>query len=300
MNILFRADSSFTIGTGHIMRDLVLAKSFENANITFATQNLEGHINHKIIREGYALEILDSDEIKVLIALIKKLDIDILVIDHYGIDYHDEKRLKGQTGVKLFVLDDTYEKHYCDILLNHNVSADRDRYEGLVPKGCELRCGAKYTLLRDEFIMIEKRDRSIASTPLKVLLAMGGADNANLNIKILEALEAFSLSIMIVTTTANKHLEELKTYVKDSKHITLYINSNEVAKLMNEADFAIITPSVTVNEAMYMQLPFIAIQTADNQKEIAMYLKNKNFKVLLSFDENQLSNYVKNFVEAYK
>ncbi len=30
MNILVRADSSSNIGTGHIMRDLVLAKQYKN------------------------------------------------------------------------------------------------------------------------------------------------------------------------------------------------------------------------------------------------------------------------------
>lgn len=40
-NILVRADSSSTIGTGHIMRDLVLAKKYLCNNIFFATQNLE-------------------------------------------------------------------------------------------------------------------------------------------------------------------------------------------------------------------------------------------------------------------
>lgn len=52
-NILFRADSSSTIGTGHIMRDLVLAQQYPEANITFATQDLNGNINHKIIETGY-------------------------------------------------------------------------------------------------------------------------------------------------------------------------------------------------------------------------------------------------------
>ena len=46
MNILFRADSSSTIGTGHIMRDLVLATQYKDANITFVTQNLDGNINY--------------------------------------------------------------------------------------------------------------------------------------------------------------------------------------------------------------------------------------------------------------
>jgi len=58
MNILFRADSSSTIGTGHIMRDLVLASQYKDANIIFAVQNLDGNINHKIVEAGYKIKIL--------------------------------------------------------------------------------------------------------------------------------------------------------------------------------------------------------------------------------------------------
>ena len=49
-NILFRADSSSTIGTGHIMRDLVLAQKYAKAghNIIFATQDLNGNINTRL------------------------------------------------------------------------------------------------------------------------------------------------------------------------------------------------------------------------------------------------------------
>ena len=65
-NILFRADSSSTIGTGHIMRDLVLSKQFKDDNIIFAVQNLDGNINHKIIEAGYKIKLLKSNEFKEL------------------------------------------------------------------------------------------------------------------------------------------------------------------------------------------------------------------------------------------
>ena len=51
-NILFRADSSSFIGTGHIMRDLVLAKQYKTENIIFAVRELDGNINYKIDEEG--------------------------------------------------------------------------------------------------------------------------------------------------------------------------------------------------------------------------------------------------------
>ena len=55
-NILFRADSSSTIGTGHIMRDLVLAEQFEDASIIFAAQNLPGNTNQPLGIVTYTIE----------------------------------------------------------------------------------------------------------------------------------------------------------------------------------------------------------------------------------------------------
>lgn len=219
----------------------------------------------------------------------------MIVIDHYGIDYDYEKALKEVTDITVFVFDDTYEKHYCDILLNHNISANAMKYIGLVPDNCEIRCGAKYTLLRDEFKIIKKTPRDISGKDtLTVFIAMGGADHTNRNIDILKVVNKFgNIKANVVTTGANKYLKELEEYVKEYENITVHINTDKIASLMNESDFAIVTPSVTVNEVIFMRLPFIAIQTADNQNEIAQYLEDKNFQVLRSYDTNILVNALK-------
>lgn len=285
MNIVIRSDSSSSIGIGHTMRDLVLCKQFLNAEITFATQNLDGNINHKILEAGYKLLTLHSNKKEELLKLIKLLHVDMLVIDCYDIDYNYESFIKANSDVKIMVLDDTYEKHNCDILLNHNISADKKKYKDLVSKGCELRCGTKYTLLRDEFYK-ERRKRKKAHTKKKsVLIAMGGADHSNLNIKILKLLEDFkNIQTIIVTTEANKNLAELKKYLQGKKSVTLHVNSNNIAKLMRQSDFAIVTPSVSVNEAYFMKLPFIAIKTAKNQDDMYKFLRKK-FVVLSQFNK---------------
>lgn len=292
--ILFRADSSSTIGMGHIMRDLVLAGQFQHDEIIFATQDLPGNINHKIREQNYRIELLGSNDLDELIGLIDQQNIDMVVIDHYGIDYEYEKTLKEKTGVKIFVLDDTYKKHYCDILLNHNLYADRARYNNLVPVHCELRCGRKYTLIRDEFIQEKKNITSTNDTEQKnVFLAMGGSDHSNITIKILDVLRPLpNLFINVVTTTTNAHLHELKDYINSNPHIHLHINTDKIASLMHKADFAIVSPSVTLNEAFYMGLPCIAIKTAENQNEMYQYLLINNYIVLEKFDALELKKAV--------
>ena len=288
-NILFRADSSSTIGTGHIMRDLVLAEQVKDANIIFATQGLSGNINHKVKEKGYAIEILNSNNIEELIETIKKYSIDMIIIDHYGIDYNYEKALKEITGITIFVLDDTYEKHYCDILLNHNIYADSLRYENLVPEYCELKCGASFTLLREEFRSEKTKQGKSTQETKNIFIAMGGADHSNLNIQILKVLENFSnIHVNIATTTANQYLNELQEYVANKDDVTLHINTDEIARLMNDADVAIVSPSVMLNEIFYMNVPFVAIKTASNQIEMYKYLVKNNHLALEKFNAIEL------------
>jgi len=283
-NILFRSDSSSTIGTGHTMRDLVLAAQYKNAKINFATQALQGNINHKILEAGHNLYSLKSDTTKELIKLIQKLNIDLLVIDHYEIGFKEEQDIKKKTGVQILSLDDTYEKHHCDTLLNHNISADAKRYKHLVPKTCKVLCGAKYTLLREEFYKYKKKNYKRKTTNTKVLLAMGGADTAHLNIKILKSLKkSQNIEVAVVTTKANKNLKKLQNYVNGEKWIKLHVETKHIAKLMQQSDYAIITPSVILNEVIFMDLPFIAIKTASNQKEIYKYLQKNNYLCLKKF-----------------
>lgn len=298
-NILFRADSSSSIGTGHIMRDLVLAEEFKGNTIIFATLDLPNNINNKILESGYKVEILSSNDVYEVIELVKKYNINLLVIDHYEIDATYETLIKNHTNTKILAFDDLYNKHNCDILLNHNICADESKYKTLVPKNCELRCGQKYTLLRDEFIEEKKNQKfNIQHSTFNILIAMGGADSANLNIKIIEVLNQFeNLFIDVITTNGNKNLEELERYCLNKNNITLHINTNQMAKLINNSSFAIITPSVTANEVLFMNVPFIAIKTASNQEEMYTYLINHNIKALETFDEKILYQEIKNILK---
>lgn len=276
MKTLIRADSSSTIGLGHIMRDLVFAKELEG-EVIFACQALEGAMIERI---PYEVKILHSNDADELITLIKALHVTLLVIDHYGIDAAYEQRIKKETGVKILSFDDTYEKHHCDILLNHNVCADASRYEHLVPKGCVLRCGEP--LIREEF----HAEKMIQREKIyDVLIAMGGTDAYNLSQKIAQVLPK-EKRIAILTTTANAHLKELQSFVTDKPNIALHVNSNEVAKLLHQSKLVVVTPSVMVHEVLFMEVPLIAIKVASNQDDMFAYLHAKGYAVLKEWDEH--------------
>jgi len=283
MSTLIRSDSSSTIGLGHVMRDLVLAKSLEG-KVLFACQNLEGNIISTI---PYEVKVLKSNDADELIALIKALHVKLLVIDHYGIDAVYEQKVKEATGVKILAFDDTYQAHHCDILLNHNISADKKRYKNLVPKHCELRCGILYTLIRDEFREEKKCEREKI---YDVFIAMGGSDASNITLKILKTLPA-SLHVSVLTTTANAHLGELQNYVLDKPNIALHVNTKEVAKLLHQSRLAIVTPSVMVHEVLFMEVPFIAIKVAQNQDDMYQYLKQHDYHVLKEWDERAITQF---------
>ncbi len=292
--ILIRADSSSFIGTGHIMRCLVLAKKYKNSKIIFASQNLKGNINEKIAQNGYELEILNSNSVDELDNLIKRLGIEFLIIDHYEIDFNFEKEIKTKNkDLELLVFDDTYEKHFCDELLNHNPYANDSKYESLVPKDCKLLCGDKYTLIRDEFKK-EKRKSYSKTKKTKILVTLGGSDYNNYSFKILELLKRVkNIEVFIVTTKANQNIKTLKKMAFLNRNFHILVNCDYMAKLMSVVDFVIVAPSTTLYEVMYMKKRFIAIKTASNQDFMYEYLKKRNQMVLEKFDKNKVFYLIK-------
>ncbi len=264
------------------MRDFVLAERFSTSEVAFATRALRGNLDELIDTKGFAHHSLKDNKPKRVIKILKKNGYDMLVIDHYGIDAAFEREIKkALPELTLMVLDDTYEKHHCDILLNHNIYAKKKHYKNLVPKKTQLLCGAEHTLLREEFLtprLPTKKD--------SILIAMGGSDAKNLMLKILRLLpDTQKFKINIITTNANKNLSSLQTYTKCASNVTLHVQTQEVATLARSAHFAIITPSGFANELYSLRVPFIAIESAKNQELMSVFLRKQGFGVLKRFSK---------------
>ena len=295
MNVLFRVDSSSKIGLGHLMRCLVLAGQYKKDNIIFATQSLDGNADQKIIDQGYKLILLDDNSTDELCKKIALLHINNVIFDHYGIDDKFEKIVKKRTNVKILSFDDTYEKHYCDVLLNHNIYADARQYEGLVPEFCDVKCGKKYTLIRDEFKKVKIKKSPINKESPVIFVCLGGADPGNVSLAVLKILVEFdNATITLATTSANRNIGKLQDFSKQCQNISICVDCN-IAEMMSNSDFAVITPSVIIHEVMSIGLPFISIKTADNQKMMHKYLCEKNYYALNLSELNRLKSEVQKY-----
>ena len=61
MNILIRTDSSFEIGSGHVVRCLTLAEALKDlgADVSFITSEQRGNINAEIVKKGFKIQTLN-------------------------------------------------------------------------------------------------------------------------------------------------------------------------------------------------------------------------------------------------
>ena len=283
-NILFRCDSSSSLGLGHVKRCLLLAKKLKEydkkLNILFATQSLNGNINFEILKSGFSIYSLKNNSIKELDYFVKNLKIHLLIIDSYDIDYKFEKELKIKNiTLKILSFDDTLNPHYSDIVLNHGIQAQDKQYKDLVSKKTKLFCGSEYTLLRNEFLESKK----VKVTKNSVAIILGGNDVLNLSSRIANLLLEINdkYKITIITTSANPNIKKLI----QNENIKNLVDINNIAEILASKSFVITASGGTLFEVLSLKKRFINIEVAQNQKVVSRFLENKGIETTIRVND---------------
>lgn len=270
--VVIRVDASVTIGTGHVMRCLVLADdlSEHGVDVLFICRKTKGNLISIMESKGYKVKTVGLDiEARETIAILQTIvPIDLLIIDHYGIDEQWEKRVKPYVK-KLMVIDDLANRpHCCDLLLDQNELPNKEeRYAHLVPTTTEKLLGLHYLLLRKEFRDFLGRKRSIHSIS-NVLVSFGGSDPTNETMKVMQAIHRLDVSIVVVVGSSYPYYQQLVQQYLEWDKITILKQTSNMAKWMRKADIAIGAGGTSTWERVYMELPTITIDIADNQTEI--------------------------------
>ena len=313
MKVVFRADASLAMGTGHVMRCLALAQALKDnkVNVEFICRKHKGSLIDKIRSNRlnvHELEVLEEADDKLAhshwlgatqqqdaddcIEILKSEKIDWLIVDHYALDEQWQKKLKPYYE-KLMVIDDLADrKHQCDILLDQNFGRSLQDYKELVPTSSKLLMGSKYALLRPEFekyrqySLNRRKDEKFK----KLLVNMGGTDTDNITGKVIERLQIAKLpkdvEITIVMGKTAPHLSNIITSVNKLPYGSeVKVDVDNMAELMANADIAIGASGATTWERCCLGLPTIQLITAYNQEFIASKLNKINAIKLVEIDD---------------
>jgi UDP-2,4-diacetamido-2,4,6-trideoxy-beta-L-altropyranose hydrolase len=270
VKVALRADAYAEIGTGHLMRCIVLGQGImeRGGEVVFITYCSSAGLVSRLKNEGFSLHLLNVPRsLTESLGLIEKERPDWVVLDGYHFDSGYQKAMKD-AGYKLLVIDDyvRLDYYYADIILNQNYGAEEIQYN--TGKGTKLLLGTKYVMLRREFLKYREFERKCPEFAENVLITMGGADTDNLTLQVLKALNLVEspLKIKVAVGAANPHYEMLAEEVKQSSHsVKVLRDVQDMAHLIAWADIAVSAGGTTVWELAFMGLPSFLCIVATNQ-----------------------------------
>lgn len=326
MKVVFRADASLQIGTGHVMRCLTLADKLRaaGAHCCFICRNHPGNLITQIRQRGFTVCVLHDPSEKVAA---KEFDVDVrltyeswlgvdwatdaaqtsislgetevdwIIVDHYALDSRWEKAIRPRCR-KLMVIDDLADRmHDCNLLLDQNLGRSKSDYSQIVPSNCTILAGPYYALLRPEFSALRETSLCRRSDPeLKhLLITMGGVDQCDATSTVLEALHACQLPAELqITVVLGEHapwLAHVQVLAKQLlQPIEIKKNVRNMASLMAESDLVIGAAGSTLWECCCLGVPALIMVLAENQRRSANSLKESGSIILLeNVDVNPLA-----------
>lgn len=318
MNVVFRADASLSIGTGHVMRCLTLAEELRRKGhrCEFVCRDHAGHLGEFVASRDFTCHLLansgepaaqsaesnktaHSDWLGVgwetdaeqTLAAIGALDVDWLVADHYALESRWEKRL-ATVARRVMVIDDLADRnHECDLLLDQNLGSKESDYSHRVPTRCLKLIGPQYALLRPEFPALRDAALKRRARPSikRILVSLGGVDPDNVTGEVMRALCQSSVpldtELDIVLGAAAPHLEEVRALARELPlEATVSVNVSDMAERMCQADISVGAAGSTSWERCCLGLPAIMVVLAENQRAIGDALATSGSAILVDKD----------------
>lgn len=266
LSIAFRLDAGADIGLGHLMRCLAIADRLQAAGaechflcyaLPDALHPLLAHHHH------HSLSRLDD------VGLLPSLRPEWLVVDHYRIDRVIEQKLAAYCG-QVLVIDDLADRpHHCHLLLDQGPLRTPDDYRALTPTNCQLLLGTDYALLRPSYRQLA---RQRVSGWQRGLICFGGADPAGACLITLNSLAtlpwARTIGWTLVAGGANPFWPELQQRVAELPELSVRLlrQSDQMAALMQQHDFAIGAAGGMTWERACLGLPTLVVPIVDNQQ----------------------------------
>lgn len=264
--ILIYANSSTSIGNGHVLRQLALAQQFKSQNyqVDFIYHQIAENIKQKLMHDHYQCQQLDQHSINHYSQL---ANASLLVIDDYHLSVNEKNELAA-SPIPVVVFDDSTDNEFivADIIVNAADHLTQESYR-LRSNDSQLLLGTKYRLIRAEFAEQRKNLTSFSSRS-RLLVTMGGSDVAGLTYPISKSLLTYDANLpldIIIGNILASDEAALMALTEQHKNCHLYKNVDNIAPLMAQAGMAITAAGGTLYELATLGTPGIGLCVSENQ-----------------------------------
>lgn len=325
MRAVFRVDASIYIGSGHVMRCLVLAQELKRIgyDVLFATREQKADLNILISSRGFRIIALQkpfqwstpghssdyaawlqvSEEQDSLDFIQKVKYADLVIVDHYGIGATWHETVKSKLNCILTVIDDLIREHRAHIIVDQTLNRQPTCYKKIFP--CKALTGTDYALLTPEFTKQRKNQQQNSPNSHNILITMGGIDKPNATLKVLKALAKVKKThpTTVLISQRAPHYSAIKKFAERHpfwvKHIEFVDN---MASFMGQFSLVIGAPGSTSWERACLGIPSILVPIADNQNDIANALVNAQAVKLIKLENisNQLMPAIEYLVKHWQ
>lgn len=293
LRIAFRVDASHIIGSGHLMRCLVLARLLRQAgcSVVLVSRDLPGNMSDWVetserlpvarlprtqVRADARPELdalgctEEEDATETLKVLQKGPSCDILIVDHYALSKAWESLVFPGVSRTLVIDDLANRPHSADILLDPNAHPDPvTRYEQLVTADCKLLLGPRFAPIRPSFARRSGQRRPHCGGRPNVLVYFGGTDRTGVTLRALEALSKLGFNrekVVPVIGATDPHRDSWLAGAESLGFSPRIGIGQNMAKLMTWADLALGAGGSSQWERCATGLPSLVATLAANQE----------------------------------
>lgn len=265
--ILFVVDAGPSVGGGHVMRSLTLAKALEAQGASCA---FSGPPAMAELLDAFSSEMarIPAGELAGTGA---REAFDAVVFDHYGLSAPDHRAIAQ--GRPVLAIDDLADRPLgADLVLDSGPARKAEDYLALTPDHARLLLGPTFAPVRPEFAALRETALAWRGEPVqRILVAMGLTDVGGVTARLVERLRPRmdETGLDIVLGAAAPSLAGLAKVARRDRRLTLHVDTPHMARLTAEADIGIGAPGSSTWERCTLGLPSVLVVLAENQRPAA-------------------------------
>ncbi len=307
--VVFRADASPRIGTGHVRRCHALATALarQGAAVAFAAHAPAGEAPDERLFAPFELLALPPAhepapgdpqapphaawlpggwraDAAQCIARLQGRAVAAVIVDHYAIDARWHEQVAQALGCRIVAIDDVADRALAaDLIVDHNVAPDHSaKYSAVNRRGSPVLGGPAHAMLDPRFA---DAPRNPAADPVRSIgIFMGGADAPNLSERAWHGLRyvtGFTGAIEIAATRANPHLPRLSALAARDAATTLSVDAADLAAFFGRHELHVGAGGGATWERCCLGAPTLAVVAAENQRSVLLPLASDDVFTLV-------------------